>query len=153
MWQTLLHTTTTLQTVSVHTSHLVWLYFLSGKFSSWGKESFFRVLLLMTDSKLANVLGVASADFYHPEAWGTCGLHNADGWWILVKLISGTVLTPSNFSSAHSHYYSGKSFPDCKADAWISHRAQKCPAQCGSRSANELLISYYWHSILPLNLK
>lgn len=33
----------------------------------------------MTDTKLANFLSVAPADFHHPEAWGTCGLHNAYG--------------------------------------------------------------------------
>lgn len=33
----------------------------------------------MTDTKLANVLGVASADFHHPQAGGTCALHNAYG--------------------------------------------------------------------------
>lgn len=40
---------------------------------------FLRAHVLMTDTKLANVLSVASADFHHPQAWGTCALHNAYG--------------------------------------------------------------------------
>lgn len=115
---------------------------------------FLRVCLFLMDTKLNNICLVLLLQiFNHPEACGTCGLHNAYGWWILVKLISGTVLTPRDFRGAHSHYYTEKSLPDCKADAWILHREQKCPTQCSTRAANELFISYHWDCILPQNLK
>lgn len=108
----------------------------------------------MMNTKLTNICSVLLQQiFSHSEALGACGLHKARGWWILVKLILGTSFTPSNFRGALSHYNTEKSLPECKADAWISHREQKCPTQCSTRAANEHFISYHRDSVLPQCLK
>lgn len=50
----------------------------------------------------------------HTEGCGTCGLHNAHGWWILVTLISAIVFSPSNsevpapISPLKSHFLTAK---------------------------------------------
>ena len=131
-----------------HKCHLVQLHLPSATFFSWGTELGFKNIPIYDGYKTNLCLALLLQIFNHPEVCGTCGLHNVYGWWILVKLISGTVLTSSNFRGAHSHYYTQKSLPNCKAGAWMSHREQKCPTQCTTSAANELWTVHF----LPLRL-